>query len=188
MRGTLISDASFKDTPGAIVEFGVFEGKWLEQFAKALDSNSISREIWGFDSFQGLPKTTEHDLDCWSEGQYAADYASVSKRLKCEQRPHIHLVKGWFSDSFKRPEVQSIEKIAFARVDCDLYEPAVECLDYLENRLVDGAILVFDDWTWNLDKGETKAFKEWVEKGCKLRFEFLCYNCNGHLYLRVRRE
>lgn len=184
----LISSAAFKEIPGIIVEFGVFEGQWIEQLAEAQELTSMHRDIWGFDSFEGLPDTTEHDLECWSEGQYSADYEGVKKRLKCEQRPYIHLVKGWFSESFKQPEVQSIEQIAFARVDCDLYEPAVECLEYLENRLVDGAILVFDDWTWNLDKGETKAFREWVEKGCGLQFEFLCYNCNGHLYLRVTKS
>lgn len=97
-------------------------------------------------------------------------------------------MKGWFSVGFKQPEVQSFDIYAFACVDCNLYEPTVECLEYLETCFVNGAILVFDDWTWNLEKGETKAFKEWVEGGYRIQFDFLCYNCNGHLYLRVSKQ
>ena len=41
------------------------------------------------------------------------------------------------------------------------------------DRLVDGAILVFDDWTYRTDKGETKAFYPWAQRQTHLRFEFL---------------
>lgn len=87
-----------------------------------------------------------------------------------------------FSDTLKRADIQSIDGIAFARVDCDLYQPTVEVLDYFKPRLPDGAILVFDDWTWN---GETKAFAEWC-RGSGLQFSFLA-STMGHYYLQVRK-
>ena len=56
---------------------------------------------------------------------------------------------------------------------------------YLDGRLSDGAILVFDDWTFDPAKGEMQAFAEWVERAPPYRFEFLCFNSIGHLHMRV---
>ena len=86
------------------------------------------------------------------------------------------MIKGWFSESFKRPEIQGIDKICYARIDSDLYQPAVECLDFLRDRLVDGAIL-----------GESKALSEWLPTS-GLELEFLAYNGIVHLYLRVHKK
>ncbi len=181
----LLRSVRDENIPGAIVEFGVFEGLWLEKLCLACEDLGLVRPIYGFDSFEGLPApSAKDDLACWSEGQYAASLEAVSARLKCDERKHVSLVKGWFSNTLPQPLAQGIEQIAYARIDCDLYQPAVECLDYLQPRLSDGAILVFDDWTWNLQKGETKAFYEWTPKS-GLAFEFLAYNSIGHLYLKV---
>jgi len=74
------------------------------------------------------------------------------------------------------------------RIDCDLYEPARDCLNYLTNRLADGAILVFDDWPHLLGYGEQLAFEEWRVQASHLEFEFLFYNTIGHFYLRVHHK
>lgn len=178
--------AGLAEVPGAIVEFGVFQGRWLEFLESTRRELGQPREIWGFDSFQGLPAPDpDRDLGCWSRGQYAADLPTVAERLKVAERPHIRLVPGWFSESLRRPEVRAIKAVAFARIDCDLHQSAAEALDFLTGRLVDGAILVFDDWPSDLDRGETRAFAEWLPRS-GLRFEFLSQNSLGHLYLRAR--
>ena len=182
----LLIEIETRAIPGAIVEFGVFRGEWLLRLIKACERNGIRRQIFGFDSFEGLPPpSAEHDLDCWAEGDYAAGLEEVGQHLEVARRPNVKLVKGWFSESLHADDAQAIREIAFARVDCDLYEPAVTCLDYLDGRLSDGSILVFDDWTFNLAKGETRAFAEWAERKPPYRFEFLCFNSIGHLYIRV---
>ncbi len=97
----LINDLEKKSIKGNIVEFGVFEGMWLSVLANHVESFNNGRDIWGFDSFDGLPKTDKNDLDCWNEGQYKANFDSVYKYLDCENRNYIHLIKGWFTDSLK---------------------------------------------------------------------------------------
>src|SRR2546423_4002225 len=173
---------------GAIVEFGVFEGRWMKTLIDAALETDARPDVWGFDSFEGLPELTSADLDCWHAGQYAANYEAVRALLNADQRPWVHLIKGWFKDTLRSPEAQNLGPVAYARVDCDLYEPAVECLQFLSTRLVDGAILVFDDWTYDLAKGETRAFSEWIESVPELKFAFLEANHIGSFYLRVNRR
>jgi hypothetical protein len=183
---TLLREIEADGVAGAIVEFGVFRGDWLLRLIRSSERLRMRRQFFGFDSFAGLPApSSEHDLDCWAAGDYAASLEEVAEHLDVTHRANVTLVKGWFSDSLRAEPVAAIDKIALARIDCDLYQPAVECLDYLEGRLTDGAILVFDDWTFDLAKGETKAFAEWVERVSGFRFEFLCFNSIGHVYIRI---
>ncbi len=185
----LIQELNSRGVPGAIVEFGVFEGFWLGKIIDICKLNKTERNIYGFDSFEGLPcPSSTHDLDCWHEGEYTASIESVQKRLGVDENKHVILVQGWFKESLQSPSALNIDSICYARIDCDLYQPAVECLDYLSPRLSDGAILVFDDWTFRLDKGETKAFSEFKDRAKHLDYEFLCYTSIGHLYIRVKHK
>jgi hypothetical protein len=175
---------------GAIVEFGVFSGEGLATIADKCEELGITSPIYGFDSFEGLPEPTADDLpDCWCGGQYACSMEQVAQRLKCNVRPHVHLVKGWFCNTLKSQAIArnpELARIAFARIDCDLYDSTVDCLDFIQDRLVDGAFLVFDDWTHRLDLGETKAFFEYYERVKDLyRFEHLAALGQGSLHLRV---
>jgi O-methyltransferase len=55
--------------------------------------------------------------------------------------------------------------IAFAWIDCDLYDSTVPVLDFLSNKLVDNAVIAFDDWFCLDGKGgEQRAAKEWLER------------------------
>lgn len=183
----LLSELKEKNVPGDIVEFGVFEGGWIERLWTSCDRIGLDKRIIGFDSFEGLPSPSSNDYEGWQKGQFATSFEKVQKLLRCDERMNISLVKGWFSDSFKKPEIQAIEQICFARIDSDLYQPAVECLEFLKDRLVDGAILVFDDWSWHLTKGEAKALYEWLPTS-GMELEFLAYNSIVHLYLRVHKK
>ena len=184
----LLLEIKEKNIEGAVVEFGVSGGWRLKHLADAMKEINLDRQVYGFDSFEGLPKPdTANDDAFFKEGMYAANIETVKEYLKCSENPHINLIKGWFSDTFKQEQAKKIDKIAFARIDCDLYHPAVECLDYLKTRLVDNGILVFDDWMYDLSKGEPKAFYEWLPKS-GWNFEFLLINGWVHLFLRVRKK
>jgi Macrocin-O-methyltransferase (TylF) len=171
---------------GSVVEFGTYYGHWLNVLASIQEKHGWRRDMWGFDSFEGLPAPRDGiDPTCWTQGMYAAPFDEVKLRLRMFTRPWLRLVKGWFKDTLFAGAAQSIDKIAYARIDGDLYESCVDCLRFLNGRLVDQAILVFDDWQQSCDLGETRAFKEWLEQGTPYRFEYLASNLWGHLYLRV---
>jgi hypothetical protein len=182
----LLREIQEKEIQGDIVEFGLFQGWWINFFWRETEKIGLRRRIYGFDSFEGLSKpNSERDGTCWKEGMYACSLEQVIKNVEADQRPRIKLVKGFFEKSLREPYALLAEKFCYARIDCDLYEPARDCLHYLTPRLVDGAILVFDDWPHQLGYGEQIAFQEWLPRVPNLELEFLFYNTIGHFYLRV---
>lgn len=182
----LLDALNEEKVPGAVVEFGVAAGSWLKDVLDHMDQKGALGEVYGFDSFEGLPEPDKkNDGDAWQKGQYAHSLESVQKVLKLSERKHLHLLKGWFSDSFKTPAARDIKEICFAKIDCDLYGPAVECLDFITGRLSDGAVLMFDDWPYLATLGETKAFMEWVPRVPQYRFEFIGF-INWRMFFKVR--
>ena len=183
----LLQHAKGSKIAGDLVEFGIYQGAWINKFYEITTRIGLNRNIWGFDSFAGLSRPHEsYDIDFWKEGMYAVSRAEVEKQVQAKRRPRIRLVEGFFRQSLKTPDAQSLGPVCFARIDCDIYEPTVDCLSFLSSRLSDGAILVFDDWSFSPDVGETRAFFEWVKATPHLRFEYLSHGPWGHLYLRVR--
>lgn len=185
-RGLLANEIHGKNVQGAIVEFGLYHGQMLGQLLEEAEKLQMSRAVYGFDSFEGLsePSSTD-DHAGWHKGQYAASLDEVAKFLKADERPHLTLVKGWVEDTLVRDPATAIKEIAYARIDVDIYPPTVDCLKFLSHRLADGAILAFDDWSFDPAKGETKAFYEWVPRVPHLKFEFLG-SISCRFYMRVK--
>ena len=173
---------------GAIVEFGVYQGFMLNKLISKAESVGSKRNCFGFDSFEGLSEPSkENDYEGWQKGQYAAGYDLVAANLKLNQRPNLKLIKGWVEDTLKTPEALAINPIAYARIDVDIYDPTVDCLRFLSNRMADGSILAFDDWAYSSEKGESRAFFEWVPTVPHLKFEWLG-QCSSRFYFRVRHK
>ena len=183
----LIYDLRRRAVPGALVEFGVYRGKWVRQIHEMTERAGLGdREIYGFDSFKGLSAPhAQFDIPFWNEGMYAVPKAEVEAALNTTQHPRIRLVEGFFSESLRGEEARRLGPVAFAHIDCDIYEPALQCLHFLGGRLSHGALLVFDDWPHDLRFGEGRAFAEWLPAVPGLRFEFLGMGPWDHLYLRV---
>lgn len=181
----LLDDLESRRVEGDVVEFGIFQGGMLSKLLAKLEAVESDRRVYGFDSFEGLSKpSTKDDYDSWKEGQYSASYETVSANLRLSERPHLTLVKGWLENSLKSPEATAIKKIAYARIDVDIHDPTRDCLRYLSDRLTNGSIIVFDDWAYTIEKGESKAFIDWVPIVPHLRFEWLG-QCSSRFYLRV---
>jgi hypothetical protein len=67
-------------------------------------------------------------------------------------------------------------KASIVHIDCDLYSSTKEVLNFLENIVFPGTILIFDDWDYFKDEdvenmGKRKEFKEWSLFNC---FDELC--------------
>ncbi len=150
---------------GDFIEFGVYSGGSFARLMKTFRGTGVIRKFWGFDSFEGLPEPQAGaDQVTFKSGQFRCTRGEAEARILADVygTEEIELVQGWFSETL--PQYKDIIKdIAFCRIDCDLFSSTRDCLEFLTGRLVNGAVLYFDDWTYDISTGETRAFFEFAE-------------------------
>ena len=78
------------------------------------------------------------------------------------------LYEGWFEDTIPEWKKNHQEHISFINIDCDLYKSTKTILELLNDQIVSGTLLRFDDLLpspispypkW--EEGEWKALSEW---------------------------
>jgi hypothetical protein len=182
----LLRELSQNGIEGDYAEFGIWKGDRLKRHRDSSSSRNEKRSFLGFDSFQGLSKPEkDKDVEYFEEGMFEASFDQVSRNLDLENNPNTILFEGWLEDSLLMPPANKVGKIAFALIDTDLYSPCTHALAFLENRLTDQSILAFDDWTYDSQKGETRAFLEFAQQNHELEFELLAA-INYRVYFRVK--
>ena len=153
--------------PGDVVECGVCNGGTAAVLARSATRSPLSRTIWLFDSFQGMPNVTEHDETGGGRetaqshiGKEVGDIERVKEVLmlaRADMR-RVRIVPGWFLDTFPGAR---IERIAILNIDADWYESVRLCLDTFYDRVVPGGFVSFDDYGhW---PGCRKAVDEFFE-------------------------
>jgi hypothetical protein len=145
-----------------VLEFGVFKGKSLRIIKNELDKKPKKYDIFGFDSFKGLPED-------WlmSDGDVLLQKGTFSTDGKPPNIPGVVWFTGWFKETI--PEYLKIAKnIALLHIDCDLYRPTIEVLYGLQDFIVKGTVIAMDDWFYERDPiyNDTvqKAFYEWAKE------------------------
>jgi hypothetical protein len=148
--------------PGAVVECGVWRGGSAMLAAGALrNRRETERDIWLYDTYEGMSEPTEHDLD--KHGRPAAElmkageknketsvwcYASlddVQRNMRATRYPdpRIRYIKGKVEDTIPN---EIPEQIALLRLDTDFYESTLHELRHLYPRMAPGAVLIIDDY------------------------------------------
>jgi O-methyltransferase len=169
------------DIPGSIVECGVWRGGSMHAVARTLDSlGDHSRELYLFDTFEGMPPPTEKDvrrdgrraeelLAAGTKDQFIWAYATLEDvRKGFDTVPYpgerVHYVCGKVEDTVPG---QAPDPIALLRLDTDWYESTRHELVHLYPRLVSGGVLIIDDYgTW---QGSQRATDEFLaDSGARL--------------------
>lgn len=153
---------------GLYAEFGVFSGLSINHLAKPLRDKEI--RIYGFDSFEGLKED-------WHGTWYAAGAFDVGGKLP-EVPPNVTLIKGWFDETVpKFLADHPSEPFSFIHVDSDTFETATLLLSLLQERIVKGTIIVFDEYlgfpSWQ--RGEFLAWHNFVEAQ-QLKYAYLAFS------------
>jgi hypothetical protein len=138
--------------PGAIAEVGVFRGG----SAKLICEAKGNKPLHLFDTFEGLPESSQEDRGVHRKHQYACSVEEVQEYLKDYENVHYH--KGLFPDSAKDVPPQ---QYCFAHFDVDLYEGTKACLEYFYPKTIPGGIMISHDY--GLLAGVEQAFHEFFE-------------------------
>ena len=139
----------------------------------------IAKSALAFDSFEGLPEIEEIDeQEIWEKGKLDTGEAEFTKIVTSAGLPRSKLttIKGFYDKSLTPGLAEKLKpkKAAVIYVDCDLYVSTVPVLSFIVQFLQKGTVIVFDDWNCfhgDPDKGERKAWKEFIEGNPQLSFE-----------------
>lgn len=133
--------------PGDVAEVGTFQGGSAKLLSRALPE----KQIFTFDTFEGLP-TTE-TLAGVVQGEYRADHASVTRFL--EDSRNVSIIKGYFPGSATSISERTF---CFVHMDTDLYQSTYDSLSFFYPKMARGGILISHDYLSN--KGVRKAFDD----------------------------
>jgi len=179
---------------GDYLEFGVYTGgsfiaayKAIQEVFKNACKPNIwnteqdrieKRELWermrffAFDSFQGLPKPSGVDTVSrdFVEGKFSCSQDDFKRNVERQGVPlnRTVIVPGWFRDTLNDDTIErfNMKSAAIIYIDSDLYESAKMVLNFITPLLVDGTVIIFDDWynfKGNPNLGEQRACREWLE-------------------------
>jgi O-methyltransferase len=163
---------------GDIAECGVWKGGSMMAVAETLLKSGVtSRDLYLFDTFEGMTPPTDKDVDI--VGATAVSLLEQSDKAKDDSvwccaslelvksalnsvgypAEKIHFVKGKVEQTIP---LSAPDKIALLRLDTDWYESTRHEMEHLFPRLVKGGILIIDDYGhW---QGARKAVDEYFDK------------------------
>ena len=153
--------------PGAFAECGVWRGGSVLAMILALqDMDADPRDIYLYDTFEGMTEPTEHDRSpfegsalaawqaaaqqgevAWPEFFDSAAFGEQQVRDLLAQTGYpderLHLVRGKVEDTIPG---EAPAGLALLRLDTDWYESTRHELEHLYPRLSSGGVLIIDDY------------------------------------------
>jgi hypothetical protein len=160
---------------GAVVECGVWRGGNMMAMAMALQKLGGERDLFLYDTFEGMSPPSEHDVDYLGvpaevslantpkgEGVWCeASLKDVQLGMESTGYPvdKTNYIIGKVEDTLPN---RHPEKIAVLRLDTDWYESTAAELEWLYPLLQPGGVLMIDDYGhW---QGSRKACDEYFAK------------------------
>lgn len=151
---------------GDFVETGVWKGGACLYARALMNEMGIKGTVYACDSFKGLPPPDieKYPLD---EGDGHHLEAGLSIPLEVVEsyfneynlREGVEFVEGWFKDTM--PVLKhKIKAITILRLDGDMYQSTMEVLDSLYDLVVNGGLIIVDDYALDRCKWAIDDFRK----------------------------
>ena len=128
---------------GDFAECGVYRGGTAFLIANILHTSCADKTLHLFDTFTGMPNTAVKERDAHQEGEFGdTSRQSVEGYLSAFSH-FVDFHAGFIPQTF---EGLRKAKFAFVHIDVDIYPTAWDCCQFFYERLVSGAVMVFDDY------------------------------------------
>lgn len=161
---------------GEFVECGCWRGHSAYCIAKLMSNQRSDRKLLIFDSFEGLSERTHHDKTRFNLSKN--EFEDERKLFSCSEDKvrnvlrdfdFIRYYKGWIPKRFG--EIVNT-KISFLHIDVDLYRPIKDTLEHLYPKIVNGGVVVLDDYGHSNFDGAKIAVDEFLkENKCSFFYE-----------------
>jgi macrocin-O-methyltransferase TylF-like protien len=139
---------------GDFAEFGVYRGNTAALLATM--ARRMGTTAWLLDTFEGFNPDDLRGVDANQKMQFTDTSLESVRALVGEE--NVRYVKGYFPDS----AVQMPEQLSFGlvHIDCDLYAPMLQALDYFYDRMLPGGYIIIHDYASLAWQGAEQAVDE----------------------------
>jgi predicted O-methyltransferase YrrM len=120
---------------GDMAEVGVYRGGSARIIAEA------KKNLYLFDTFEGLPQPGEHDTQEFKKGDYLGTIEEVQSMLK--DLNNVFLIKGLFPKTGKKIKNK---RFCFVHLDADLYQSTLDSINFFWPRMTKGGIILLHDY------------------------------------------
>ncbi|MFH1740616.1 MAG: TylF/MycF/NovP-related O-methyltransferase [bacterium] len=155
--------------PGDFVECGVFTGILSRAVVHYVNFEKTGKTFYLADTYSGIPEdqltVTEKKLGMLSKNEsYGKDTSEIVRQAF--QGYSIEIIRGKVPDSL--PQIKT-DKICYLSIDMNIVMPEIAAAEYFWDKLVPGAIVVLDDYGWDIHFEQKRAFDAFAErKGVKI--------------------
>ena len=161
---------------GDYYEFGCHRCRTFRMaLSEARMHNMDEMRFWAFDSFEGLPDpTSDNSVEIWKRGALTTSEAEFMRMVREHgiYADNVTTVKGFYSESLaptlRNKMMNEQNRVAFANIDCDLYESAVPVFEFLDPLMQEGTVIYIDDLfagtRGSPARGVARAFLEYQQK------------------------
>ena len=161
----LLQNQIYKKLDGDVIECGVFRGGSSIRMGLLLKDLKSDKKIHAIDTFEGFPFRSKEDPERmiqYNTVLSTTDYESVKQAVKKKGADNVILYKGECDKIFHS---LNDKKFCFAHIDVDIYLSVKQCIEFLKDRMVEGGVIMFDEYNKPQAAGETKAVNELLGKG-----------------------
>ena len=162
--------------PGDFIELGCYEGDTsllLAEILRDFEKNrgiselsyapELSKELWIYDSFEGLPPKTDEDESVaginFQAGALTVTKREVKARFLRANLPVPHIKKAWFADL---TDEDLPSRISFAFLDGDFYQSIKDSFKAINGKMHPQGIIIVHDYHNPELPGVTQAVDEWL--------------------------
>ena len=118
--------------PHVFFEVGCHSGRTFSATINVANLSQLDLTAVAFDSFQGLPNTKINDNQ---------------------------IIKGFYNESLNDDLKGKLPRhVGMVHIDVDLYSSTCSALEFIKDYIVEGAVILFDDWHF-FPPGEEKGIE-----------------------------
>ncbi len=151
--------------PGDFVDCGTNTGIFALAICEYIDFNSIDKNYWLFDTFEGIPveQMSKGEAILGRQAENALWYAGSHEKAKRNFAafPRAHIVKGKIPKSLNSV---AIEQVALLCLDMNIAHPERAAIEHFWPRLAPGAIVICDNYGWVPYREQKLALDEFASR------------------------
>jgi O-methyltransferase len=152
-----------KSLAGDFVECGVNTGIVSIAICTYLDFNSLDKDFYLFDTFQGIPEEQMSEVERderirHNKSHYTECYETAVKNFA--SWPRCRLVRGKVPDTLA--EV-GIEKVAYLHIDMNIAAPERAALEFFWDKVVPGGVILLDDYGFSAFRPQYESANEFAQ-------------------------